>query len=295
MVSHSKRTGKDGAGLAILSLAVTEEEGVARRVVVAQFAGLSYKAAVEHYTIVDMRTTGDDEVIADDPVTDIDRCLLTTVDTAVGQATDTRDGSIITHTHILDGAAIYNSDMSSEGSTISGMLVAIIVGNLLHPCRQLRTVAIESHDISLMRREFIVDGHFTPARFIQHSHLYPIAKTGETIHQQHIHMLNARMSTDIVVGNVVLHMLNAAVITYSDIMECGMTDSCMLLHASRQGEGFVHLTETYLAAEVYMMNVIGPERFSYPNLVPILCRAHLCFQLLQFSLIQSSVVHLFSG
>ena len=61
----------------------------------AQFARLPHKATGQHGTVIDMRTAGDDEVVTNHPVTDIDRRLLAAVDTAVSQSARARDRRIV--------------------------------------------------------------------------------------------------------------------------------------------------------------------------------------------------------
>ena len=54
VVRHGERTGKDGTCFAVLSLAVTEEQGIRSRIIMSQLAGLPHEAARQHGTIVHM-------------------------------------------------------------------------------------------------------------------------------------------------------------------------------------------------------------------------------------------------
>ena len=52
VVRHGEGTGKDGTSLAILTLAITEEQGIRSRIIMPQLAGLPHEAARQHGTIV---------------------------------------------------------------------------------------------------------------------------------------------------------------------------------------------------------------------------------------------------
>ena len=55
-------------------------------------------------------------------------------------------------------------------------LVGIIIGNRLHAINQFRTVTIQCKYVCLVCRQFIIDQHFTSARFIEHCRFHPITK-----------------------------------------------------------------------------------------------------------------------
>ena len=254
----------------------------------AQFARLPHKATGQHGAVIDMRTAGDDEVVTNHSMTDIDRRLLAAVDAAVSQSARARYGRIVAHAYIFNCTAIHQGDVCTQRTAVGGMFVAVIIGNLLHPCRQLWAVAIERHDVGLMGREFIVHRDLSPTRFIEHSHLHAITEARHTVHQEQIDMLNTGMVTNLVVGNVVLHMLNAAIIAYGDVMKGNMTDTGVLLHPTGKREGIIKGAQAHLTAKVYMVHIVGAEILRHQHLIPILCMAHLCLQLLQLSTIQSS-------
>ena len=54
-MGHSERACKNGASLAVLALAVAEEERVGSRIAMAETARLSHEAARESSSIVDCR------------------------------------------------------------------------------------------------------------------------------------------------------------------------------------------------------------------------------------------------
>ena len=54
VVRHGEGTGKYGTCFAVLSLTVTEEQGIRSRIIMPQLAGLPHEAARQHGTIVHM-------------------------------------------------------------------------------------------------------------------------------------------------------------------------------------------------------------------------------------------------
>ena len=85
VVCHGERTCKDGASLAILSLAVTEEQRIRCRVVVTNRARLTYKATREHSTLIYTRAARDDKIVAHHAVTDMHGSLQITVYRTIGK------------------------------------------------------------------------------------------------------------------------------------------------------------------------------------------------------------------
>ena len=95
-----------------------------------QLAGLPHEAARQHGTIVHMRTTGEDKIIADDPVAHPYRCRLIAVDATVGQTAGTRNIGIVSNTDVLHRSCIQDGYMTTDGSYRRSMFAGIIIGNL---------------------------------------------------------------------------------------------------------------------------------------------------------------------
>ena len=184
----------------------------------AQLASLSHKAAAQHGPVVHVRAAGDDEVIANHPMSYVDRRLLVAVDTSIVQPACPANAAIISHPYIFDRACIENHDVAANSSHGRGMLLGIVVGDGLDACHQFRPVAVQRHDVGQVGRQFVVDGHLATACLIQDRGLYPITKRRDAIHQQDVHILNESIFTNLIIGYVVLYVLYAAVIAHRHVV-----------------------------------------------------------------------------
>ena len=104
------------------------------------------------------------------------RSYLITVDASVVQTARTANVAIVTDTHILDRTGVEYHDMITDRTDSRSMLIGIEICYFLHPCNQLRTMAVKRHDISLMSGKFITDKNLTATRFVQNGYLYTITK-----------------------------------------------------------------------------------------------------------------------
>ena len=103
--------------------------------------------------------------------------------------------------------------MASDRSGCRGVPLGIILYNPLHPLNQFGAVAIQCHDICLVCRQTVVNIHLTPASFIQHRYFYTIPKTAPSIHKDNIHILDECAVANLIIGDIILHIFDIAVIT----------------------------------------------------------------------------------
>ena len=206
------------------------------------------------------------------------RCCFVTVHRTVLQTADSFDFTIITHTNILDITRIDNGDMTSDTTGLRGPCVGIIQNHLLHPADQLRPMAIERHEISLMCRKIVVDIHFTSSCFVQNGHFYPIAETAFTVDQNDIHILDKRMIANLIIGYIVLDVFNQAIVADRHLVQGDMTQTGMFRNASGKRESIFKHTETHMSREAGMMHVLGAKPFGHFNIFPIVCNAGLRLQ-----------------
>ena len=82
--------------------------------------------------------------------------------------------------------------------------------------------------------EFIINQHLTASRLIQDRHFYPVTELRHTVYQNNIHILNEGVMPYFIIGNVVLDILNATVISHRYIMQRHMPQTGMLPDSSRQ-------------------------------------------------------------
>ena len=169
-------------------------------------------------------------------MTDMHRRYLVTVNASVIQTARTTDVTIITDTHVLDRTRIEYHHVAADGTDSGCMLIGIEIGDLLHPRNQLRTMAVKRHDVCLMCRELITDKHLAATGLIQDRHLHTITELGQTVYKDNIHILNESVVPDFIIGNVVLDILNATVVTHRYIMKRHMPQTGMFPYSARQSK-----------------------------------------------------------
>ena len=103
---HRKWTCKNGTSFTVLSLAVTEEQGVGSGIIMTQFARLPHKTTAQHGSVVYFRTRRYDEIIAYNTVTYIYWSCDVAVYATVCKAACSADFGIIANTYILDRTGI---------------------------------------------------------------------------------------------------------------------------------------------------------------------------------------------
>ena len=95
-------------------------------------------------------------------------------------------------------------------------------------------MSIQSHYISLMSRQLIINKHLAPSCFIENGNFHAITKLRNPVDHNDINILDECIITNIIIGNVILNIFNATVITHSYIVEGYMPKSRMLFNASGQ-------------------------------------------------------------
>ena len=141
-----------------------------------RFARLTDKTTGQHRSVIYFGTGRDNEIITYHSMSDMYRRCHITVDATVCQTASTANMAIITDPYILDRPCVQNHHMITYTTYRRSMLVGIIIGNRLHAINQFRTVTIQCKYVCLVCRQFIIDQHFTSARFIEHCRFHPITK-----------------------------------------------------------------------------------------------------------------------
>ena len=300
VVRHSERSGKDSTRLTILSLAVAEEQRIAGRIVMPQLTGLPHETAGQHHSIVDVRATGDDEVVADNPISNVYRSSLVTVDTTVIETASTNDSGMAANAYVLDRTCIHNRHMVAYRPHCRSVLIGIEFCYLFQPGNEFGTVAVKCHDISQMRRQLIVDKYLAATGFVEDRDLDTVSETRKAVDEDDIHILNERVVPNLVVGNVVLHVLNATVVTHSDVVQCHVTQSRMLANAARQCKFGLEHTQSHLTRKTGMMYKFGRKAFRHTYFLPIVGQTRLAlepkhFVFGQFSIRIHSIFMVYAG
>ena len=160
------------------------------------------------------------------------RRVLVTVDTSVVQTARTTNVAIVANADILDRTGIKYHYMAADRTGSGGMLIGIEIGNFLHPRNQLRTVTVQRHDISLMGRKFVTDKYFAPAGLVQYRHFHTVTELGQSVYKNNVYILNESIMPYFIIGNVVLDILDAAIIA--------PPLHCEALHAANRNVSLFH-------------------------------------------------------
>lgn len=217
---------------------------------------LSHVAAGQHGAVLHLRAVLHDEVVGDDPVTDVYGTLPAAHQRTVLQSSRTLYLAAGSHVHVLDVARIDDGTAFGDASALAAHLGGIPRSEFLEATYQPGTVAVHGHHVCLVGGEVVVDGDLTSSCLVEDSYLSTVAEGGPAIHQDDIDILDEAVILDVVVGYVVLDVLYAAVVAHRDIVERGMVDARMLLYASRHLETLLKPADAAGAGEVHVLNVL---------------------------------------
>ena len=281
-MGHSKWSCKDGTSFTILFLTIAEKQGIRSRIVMSQMTSLPHKTTGQGCSILHAGTTGNDKIIAHHSISNMNRCIFITVQTTILQASSTFNLTIVSYFYILDISGIDNRHMRADTSHCRSLSISILLHNRLHSFNQGRAMAIKSHDIRFVCRQAVMNHHFTSTGFVKNSNFDSIPEFTTPIHQNDIHILNKRVITYFIVGYVVLHIFDTTMISYRHIVQGGMIQTCMLLHATRQNKFVSEDTQSYLSRETSVLHIVSFEIKSNFNVCPIISRTGLPFQLKDF-------------
>ena len=141
-----------------------------------------------------------------------------------------------------------------------------------------------------MSRKAVVHHHFASSRLVQYSHFYPITEFATTIHQNDVHILDESIVAYLIIGYVVLHILDAAVIPHRYIVQGGMIQTGMFLHSACQGKLVLEHAQLYLTRETGMEHIIRLKIWGDLDVRPIVRRTGMFLQKADFVFVQFPIV-----
>ena len=130
-------------------------------------------------------------------------------------------------------------------------------------------MSVQGHDIGCLSGKPVIDHHLTASRLIQDGGLDTVAEAGNPVSENYVHILNETVIPDNIVGNVILYILDAAVIPDCDIMESRMKQSRVLPHAPWKGEFLVEGSKTDVPGKTCMMHILCRESLADLNPRPV--------------------------
>ena len=113
MMGNRKRPGEDGAGLAVLTLAVGEKQRISGAVAVPEVAALADEAFPDGSIVFDRRAAADDEVIGNHSMTDAYRSKFVAGDGSVAEAARTAHYGTVSDGYTVDIPCVANSDVGA--------------------------------------------------------------------------------------------------------------------------------------------------------------------------------------
>ena len=124
-----------------------------------------------------------------------------------------------------------------------------------------------------------MNGNFSSARLIQYSYFHSVTKAGGSVAEDDLYVLNEAVVLDIVVCNIVLDVLDATIVADGDIVQGGVEDTGMLMHAASHFEALQEAAQTDLAGEACASNVFQTDFVGDIDGAPIIGRTTLFLQL----------------
>ena len=250
MVCHGEWAGEDRAGLAILALAIAEEQRVGGGVVMPQVARLPDETAGQSGAVLNGGTARDDEVVTNHAMADVYGIELVAVDRSVLQTPGALNLAIIADTHILDVTGIDDLYVMTDRAHVGCILFGIAGNDSLEVLDQLRAMAIETKHIGLVGGKAVVDRHLAATGLVQYRDLNIVSERRVPIYQDNIHVLYQRVVANTVVGDVILDVLDQAVVADLHVVQVGFSDTGMLTDATRQGKFLVERAQPDRPAEL---------------------------------------------
>ena len=155
------------------------------------------------------------------------------VDRSVLQTAHAAQFGIVADVHILDAAAVQNTYVVTDITVIGSMCLRVLVNHPLDLMNHLRTVTIQGEDIRQARTQFVEDRDLTTTAFVHHRHTHTVSERALSVHEDCIHVLDAGVVADMVVGDVVMDVVQVCVVTDLAVMQGGVVDTRMDLQTAR--------------------------------------------------------------
>ena len=121
------------------------------------------------------------------------------------------------------------------------------IGKFLKFLDKCRTMTIHSLHVSLLSCQLIVDSYFASSSFVQYAYLHTIAETSHSVDQNNVDILDEAVGFNVVVRNIVLDVLDAAIITYNHVVQADMEQARVLVNAAWHCEGFFKVPDATFA------------------------------------------------
>ena len=282
MVSHRKGTRKYGARLAVLAMTVAEKQRVGSRIAMPQMARLPHETTVEHRALVYTRPRRDYEIIHDDPIAHMHRRSGIAVDTAVAQPRCSAHRRKVANAHIADITGVDYAHIPPHRPCGRCMFFRIEAHQLPHLLGHFRPVPVQSHDVGLMRRQFVAYHDFAPSGLIHDRDFHPVAESSDSVGKHAVYVYYDSIVAYRIVGYIVVHILDDAIIAHRDIVQHRVPYAGMLPHAAGQQDFTSERPQLHMPAERHIANISDRKSVRHKNITPVTATTVLFFQYQDF-------------
>ena len=152
-------------------------------------------------------------------------------------------------------------------------------------------MAIKGHDISEAGRETVEDGDLASAAFVHYGYADSVTERGLAINEDRIDILDTGVLPDTVVGNIIVDIIEAHIVSDLHIMEHGMVDTGRHRYTSGKLELLAEDTQFNISGEAHITNIGGVETVFDQYFAPVLGSTALGAQLLLLCISELSIVH----
>ena len=249
MVGDGEGARKDGAGFAVLSLAVAEEEGIRCAVCVPEDAALAHKAVGEGGVVLHLGAAFDDEVIGNYSMADDDGSAHVAGDGAVAETAGAGDARSVSYLHSFDEPGVADGDVVADNAPLRFLGLRICVNHLVEACNGLRMMAVHCDEICCLGAQAVVNLDFAATGLIHDAHLYTVAEAAGTVCVNEVCILDVAVLADVVVCDVVADVLYKGIVADRDVMEGDIPEAGMLLEAAGQRECRLEPAEFHLSGK----------------------------------------------
>ena len=278
-MGHGIRTRENRTRLSVHALAVTEEQALARGVVLVEDASLPHETLVHQRRVADLHTRSDDKIRTLDTAAEPYRSRFVGIDRSVLEAADTGQFGKIADLDILDRTAVEDAYVVADVAMIGSLRLGVLVDAALQLMNHRRAVTVKRQDIRQAGGELIENRNLPSAAFVHHRHANLVAERRLAVHEDGVDVLDTGVVADVIVGDIVMDVIEVRIIAHFAVMQSGVIDARMDLQPTRQSYLPFESSQTVMTGETGVMHVLRVERFRHLYLRPVLRRAALCLQL----------------
>ncbi len=135
------------------------------------------------------------------------------------------------------------------------------------------------------------DGDFASSCFVEHADACAVAEGAAPFGDDEVGVLDETPRADVVVGDVVLDVFDEGVVSHGDVVQGGVPDAGADGYASGEGECMAECAEADVAGETDVRDAVRGESGHYGYIMPVVRRAALCREAVDFVLSQVSCFH----